>query len=187
MSTQILNFKKLEVVMESRQAVEEYIAEYFGNYQGDATQAFRNWKEKQGTKGVTDRDIKEFMLDYLAKKIKNAPGCGYMITLDAAVTDSRERPYKIEDVKNEEGKRKFKTFYKWIDSETKAVVCAVDTNKADAKNALKELYKTGEYRGDADLVKTKDVVEGQAVVATAKYTPSKNTKNGTYLIFGIEA
>lgn len=92
----------------------------------------------------------------------------------------------IDDVKGD-GKRKFKTFYKWIDKETQTVVCQVDTNKADAKNAIKELYKSGKYKGNAELVKTKDVVEGQAVVATAQYTPSKNTKNGTWLAFGIEA
>ena len=55
-----------------------------------------------------------------------------------------------------------------------------------AKNAIKELYKSGAFRGDAKLVKTKDVVEGNAVVATAKYTPSKNTKPGSYIAFGIE-
>ena len=75
--------------------------------------------------------------------------------------------------------------YKWIDAEGKTV-CQVDTNKADAKNAIKELYKSGAFRGDAKLVKTKDVVEGNAVVATAKYTPSKNTKPGSYIAFGIE-
>ena len=107
--------------------------------------------------------------------------------VESAVKDSRERPYKIEDIKNEEGKRKTKRQYKWFDKATKTVICSVDTNKTDAKNAIKELYKTGEYKGDADLVITYDVVEGQAVVATAKYTPSKNTKNGKYIAFGIEA
>ena len=121
------------------------------------------------------------------KYTKNLPGVGCSITIDAAVADTRERPYKIEDVKNEEGKRKFKTMYKWIDRETGTVVAQSDRNKADAKNAIKELYKTGAYRGNADLVKSKDVVEGQAVVATAEYTPSKNTKNGTWIAFGIEA
>jgi hypothetical protein len=52
---------------------------------------------------------------------------------------------------------------------------------------LKELYKSGEYRGDADLFVVKDVEKGQPIVATAKYTPSKNTKNGTWIAFGIEA
>ena len=75
--------------------------------------------------------------------------------------------------------------YKWIDAEGKTV-CQVDTNKADAKNAIKELYKSGDYKGNAKLVKTKDVVEGNAVIATADYTPSKNTKKGTFIVFGIE-
>lgn len=186
MSTQILNFKKVEIVAESKEAAIAQMEETLFHYNGDATQAFKNWKAKQ-TKGITDREIKEFMLDYLAKKSKNCPGSGYLITLDSAVGDTRERPYKIEDVKNEEGKRVWKTQYKWVDVDTKTVICSTDTNKNDAKNALKELYKTGAYKGDAELIKSKDVVKGQAVVATAKYTPSKNTKNGTYLVFGIEA
>ena len=184
MSTKILNFKKVELVAESKEAAKAQMEESLFNYGGDATQAFKNWKSKQN-KGVTDRDIKEFMLSYLEKKSKNIPGVGFMITLEAAVADTRERPYKIEDVKGE-GKRKFKSMYKWIDVDTKQVVCSVDTNKADAKNAIKELYKSGAYKGNAELVKTKDVVEGNAVVATSEYTPSKNTKNGTWLVFGIE-
>lgn len=186
MSTTILNFKKVEIVAESKEAAIAQMEDTLFHYNGDATQAYKNWKSKQ-TKGITERDVKEFMLDYLAKKSKNCPGSGYLITVESAVADTRERPYKIEDVKNEEGKRKFKTFYKWIDRETQTVVCSVDTNKADAKNAIKELYKSGSYKGKADLVKTKDVVEGQAVVATAEYTPSKNTKHGSWIAFGIEA
>ena len=186
MSTTILNFKKVEVVAESKEAAKAQIEDTLFHVQGDATQAYKNWEEKQNGI-VTDRDRKEFMLDYLAKKSKNCPGAGFMITVESAVKDSRERPYKIEDIKNEEGKRKTKRQYKWFDKATKTVICSVDTNKTDAKNAIKELYKTGEYKGDADLVITYDVVEGQAVVATAKYTPSKNTKNGKYIAFGIEA
>ena len=186
MSTQILNFKKVEIVAESKEAAIAQMEDTLFHYNGDATQAYKNWKSKQ-TKGITERDVKEFMLDYLAKKSKNCPGSGYLITVESAVADTRERPYRIEDVKNEEGKRKFKTMYKWVDCETGVTVCTVDTNKADAKNAIKELYKSGSYKGKANLVKTKDVVEGQAVVAVAEYTPSKNTKNGTWIAFGIEA
>ena len=106
---------------------------------------------------------------------------------DGLIRFAKHELYPIEDSKNEEGKRKTKRQYKWFDKATKTVICSVDTNKTDAKNAIKELYKTGEYKGDADLVITYDVVEGQAVVATAKYTPSKNTKSGKYIAFGIEA
>lgn len=185
MSTKILNFKKVEIVAESKDAAIAEMSENYFNYQGDATQAFKNWKAKQ-TKGITERDIKEFMLEYLEKKSKSCPGAGFLITVESAVADTRERPYKIEDVKSE-GRKKFKSMYKWIDVDTKQVVCVVDTNKADAKNAIKELYKNGNYKGNAELVKTKDVIEGNAVVATANYAPSKNTKNGTWIAFGIEA
>ena len=185
MSTTILNFKKVEVVAASREEAVAQVENAYFHVNGDATQAFKNWKQKQNG-GVTDRAVKEFMLDYLAKKGKNCPGAGYMITVDAAIGDTRERPYSIADIPNE-GKRKFRTVYKWIDRETGTVVAQSDKNKADAKNAIKELYKAGLYKGNADLVKSKDVVEGQAVVATAEYTPSKNTKNGTWIAFGIEA
>ena len=185
MSTTILNFKKVEIVAESKEAAIAQMEKTLFHYVGDATQAYKNWKAKQ-TKGITERDVKEFMLNHLERKNKNCPGSGFLITIESAVGDTRERPYRIEDVPNE-GKRKFKTVYKWIDRETGVTVCSVDTNKADAKNALKEAYKTGAYKGKADLVKSKDVSEGQAIVATAEYTPSKNTKNGTWIAFGIEA
>ena len=182
----IMNFKRVEVVAESKKAAIDKINKELFHVQGDATQAYKIWLSKQ-VNGVTDRDKKAFMLDYLANKGKNCPGAGYIICVEPAIADTRERPYKIEDIKNEEGKRKTKRQYKWFDKATNTVVCSVDTNKTDAKNAIKELYKSGEYKGDANLVITYDVVEGQAVVATAKYTPSKNTKSGKYIAFGIEA
>lgn len=183
MSTKVLNFKSVTVSAESKDAAIANIEEQYFHINGDATQAYKNAKAKH--QGIwTERDDKAFKLDYLEKKGKSCPGAGYIIVVEAAIGDTRERPYKIEDVKSE-GKRKFKSMYKWIDTEGKTV-CQVDTNKADAKNAIKELYKSGAFRGNAKLVKTKDVVEGNAVVATAKYTPSKNTKPGSYIAFGIE-
>ena len=184
MSTQILNFKKLEVVAESKEVAVAQVEEKLFHIMGDATQAYKNWKAKQ-TNGITDRTVKEFMLEYIAKKSKNSPGVGFIITIDSAVADTRERPYKIENVKGE-GKRKFKTTYVAIDNETNAPIGKWDTNKADALNAIKEMYKSGEYKGSGRLEKVKEVVEGQATVATFDYTPSKNTKNGTWLVFGIE-
>jgi hypothetical protein len=125
------------------------------------------------------------MLDYLAKKSKNCPGSGYLITVESAVADTRERPYRIENVKGE-GKRKYKTTYVAVASDG-TTIGKWDTNKADALNAVKEMYKSGEFKGDFELHKVKEVVEGQAVVAKGYYTPSKNTKNGTWIAFGIEA
>lgn len=184
MSTTILNFKKFEVVKASKKEAEAYVEEYFGHYSGDATQKYNNWKEKQ-TNGITERSVKEFMLDYLAHKIKNAPGTGFIITLDPAVTDSRQRPYKIEDVKNTEGKRKYKKVYQLI-GENGEVLGECDSNKAEAKNLAKEIIKNG-YKGKGSCKLAHKVVEGQETVFNFEYAPSKNTKNGTYLVFGIEA
>lgn len=179
----MIGIKRLEVLGATK---EEALAKAPFFIQGDATQAFRNWK-KTMTNGITDSDIKQFMADYLAKKSKNAPGVGFSITKEAAVADTRERPYAIEDIKNEQGARKYKTVYRWIDLETGKTVVEVDTTKADAKNAIKREYTENGYKGNAQLVMDKKCVEGQAVVAKAAYTPSKSSRVGTYLVFGIES
>ncbi len=185
MSTQILNFKKVEIAAESKDAAKEIMNENYFEYFKDATQAYNNWMEKQ--KGiVSERDIKEFMLDYLNKHTKMKAGLGCMITVDSAIKDTRERPYRIENVKGE-GKRKYETTYVAVDTETGITLGKWNTNKADALNAMKEMYKTGAFKGNFELQKIKEVVEGQAVVAKGFYTPSKNTKNGKWICFGIEA
>ena len=86
--TKVLNFKKLEVVAESKEAAIAKVEESLFHINGDATQAYKNWKAKQ-TKGITERDVKEFMLEYLEKKGKSCPGTGYLITVESAVADSR--------------------------------------------------------------------------------------------------
>ena len=63
MSTTILNFKKVEVVAASREEAIAQVENAYFHVNGDATQAFKNWKQKQ-TGGVTERAIKEFMLEY---------------------------------------------------------------------------------------------------------------------------
>lgn len=174
-------FKKMEVTGTTK---EEALANAPFGIQGDATQAYRNAR-KNCTGAWTEAEMKQFMVDYLAKKSKNLPGVGFSITVESAVADTRERPYEIKDIKNELGARKYKTVYRWVDDETGKIVVECDTTKAEAKNALKRAYSEGEYKGTAKLVMDKKCVEGQAVVATAKYVPSKNSRVGTYLVFGI--
>ena len=169
----IMNFKRVEVVAESKKAAIDKSNKELFHVQGDATQAYKIWLSKQ-VNGVTDRDKKAFMLDYLANKGKNCPGAGYIICVEPAIADTRERPYKINNVKNEDGKRKSKK-------------ARVYGTKTDAAKALKTLYKKGEYKGNATCEIHYDIVEGNPVVMTSKYTPSKNTKNGTWIAFGLES
>lgn len=179
----MISFKRLEVTGVTK---EEALANAPFGIQGDATQAYRNAR-KAHTGAWTDADMKKFMLDYLSKKSKNLPGVGFSITIESAVADTRERPYAIEDIKNEQGSRKYKTVYRWMDDTTGKLVVEVDTTKADAKNAIKREYTENGYKGNATLVMDKKCVEGQAVVAKVRYTPSKSSRVGTYLVFGIES
>lgn len=182
METKFLNFEKVEVVGATKvEALDK--APYF--VQGDATQAFKNWKSKQ-TGAISERDIKQFCLDYLAKKSKNAPGIGFYITLETAIVDTRERPWAFHDTKNTKGKRKYVTTYQLIDKATGKVLAETNETKAKAKELAKELFKGG-FKGTIVCTYTKQVVEGEPVAFEADYAPSKHTRNGRYLTFGIKA
>lgn len=180
--TQIMNFKRMEVCGATRKEVMEKAP---FEIMGDATQAYKIWLKKQ-VNGVTDADKKQFMLDYLAKKSKNVSGVGFSITIEAAVADTRERPYSITDVKNEKGARKYKTTYQIIDAATGSVIDSTDETKAKAKEIAKNLYTKRGFKGDLICTYTKQVVDGEPIAFKASYTPSKSSRVGTYLVFGIE-
>lgn len=179
---QIMNFKKMEVTGATK---EEALAKAPFDIMGDATQAYKMFRKKQ-VNGITDADKKQFMLDYLAKKSKNVPGVGFVITEEAAVADTRERPYRINDVKNEKGAREYKTIYQLVDDATGSLLAETDETKAKAKEIAKKLYTDNGYKGNLTCIYTKQVVSGQPVAFHAEYTPSKNCRVGTYLVFGIE-
>lgn len=179
---QIMNFKKMEVTGATK---EEALAKAPFDIMGDATQAYKMFRKKQ-VNGVTDADKKQFMLDYLAKKSKNVAGVGFVITEEAAVADTRERPYAIKDTKNEQGARAYKTIYQLVDDATGAVIAETDETKAKAKELAKDLYVNKGYKGSLTCVYTKQVVKGEPVAFKASYTPSKSSRIGTYLVFGIE-
>ena len=176
-----LNFKKLEVCGATKQEALDK-APFKVLY--DATQAYRHWKEKQDT--ITESALRDFMQEYLQKKTKNAPGVGCSITVEAAVADTRERPYKITDVKNEKGKRKYSTIYTVKNRDTNEIVAKCDETKAKAKEMVKELYKNG-FKGRLVCSYVKEVTEGEPIAFYADYAPSKSTKQGVYTVFGIEA
>ena len=183
METKFLNFKKVEVTGATK---EEALEKAPFQVIGDATQSFKNWKKKQTT-GVTEAMTKEFMLEYLQKHSKSAAGIGYAITIEAAVPNTRMRPYTFTDVKNEQGKRKYKTTYQLVDKASGEIIASTQETKAKAKEIAKDLYKKKGYKGNIICTYTKQVAEGEPVAFEVAYTPSKSSKVGTYLTFGIEA
>lgn len=178
----LINFKKIELVAANKDEVKN-MAPFF--IQGDATQAYRNWKEKVGA--VTDAAVKEFCVDYCNKKSKMAPGVGFMITLTPAVADKRERPYSIENVKNTKGKRKYVTTFQLVDDATGSILAEVDNTKMEAMEVGRKLYTEKDFKGSLTCKYSRRVVDGEAVAFKMSYTPSKGAHNGTYLVFGVEA
>lgn len=180
--TQFLNFKVMEVVGATK---EEALKNLPFDIMGDATQAYKVWKKSQ-VNGITESDKKQFMLNYLAKKSKNVAGVGFVITQESAVLDTRERPYRITDVKNEAGARKYKRTYQLIDKATGAVLVETDGTKAKAKEIAKALYTDKGFKGNIKCVITKQVIDGVPVAFEASYAPSKNAHAGSWVVFGIE-
>ena len=203
-----LNFERLKV---SGATKEEALEKAPFGIQGDATQAYRNFRKQVGDRW-TDRDMKAFMLQYLEKKSKNLPGVGFYITLESAVADTRERPYRFEDAEPNKGTRKYVRTYQIIDNETGAVIAETSAQqvpdldsdgnhilnedgstkmiwkagtKAQAKELVRNLYING-FRGNVTCVCNKQIVEGSSVAFTAEYAPSKSARFGTYLVFGIK-
>lgn len=176
-----MNFKKVEVTGATK---EEALAKAPFEIMGDATQAYKTWRKKQ-VNGVTENDKKQFMVDYLEKKSKAVAGVGFVITEESAVADTRERPYKVTDVKNEQGARKYATIYQLVDAETGVVLAETNETKAKAKELGKELYTDKDFRGNLKCLYTKQVIDGEPVAFTMEYAPSKNSRVGSYICFGI--
>ena len=197
------NFQKLEV---SGSTKNEALARAPFEIMGDATQAFKMWKAKQDS--VTDNDVRQFCIDYLAKKNpKNVRNVGYSITLQSAVADTRERPYKVENVVREGKRENDKTYIylddnnteiarlgtEWgvlkdkegnpkVDEETgKVKEGKIRPTKQEAAAFLKELISEHRKNIHVDEVR----VDPDATVLKGYYTPSKSSKKGTYLVFGI--
>lgn len=212
MANQIMNVKKVEV---SGTTKEEALASapFNVNLPGaDCTQALRNAKKKH-TGVWTAADDKQFMLEQLEKKTRNTPGNGCYIVLESAVADSREKPYKITDVKGK-GARETAKVFQLIDNATNQVVAETpveqvthndkegnvildkDGNpklywksytKAQAKEVAKNLILKSGFRGKGRCRLTHQVVKGEDTVFEFEYVPSKNARNGRYLCFGIES
>ena len=183
METKFINFEKLEVTgMSKTEALEK--APFI--IQGDATQAYKNWRKKFD-RPIDERDVKQFCLEYLSKKSKNAPNIGFSITIDSAVADTKERPYHVVNVKNEKGRRKYVTTYRLIDKATGKTLCETNETKSKAMELAKKLYTEKNFRGNIVCKYTKEVVEGEPVAFEVEYAPSKSSKVGTYIVFGVKA
>ena len=176
------NFKRIEVNAFTKEEAKEQVKETFF-VQRDATQA---WK-KAGEPSPLDKEFKEFASEYLKKHTKNAPGVACSITYKPGSADTRERPYKLEDVVNEQGRRSYVTTYTLIDDATGEILLKTTETKTKAKELAKKLYTENGYRGKATCIYAKEVSKGEPLAFKIKYEPSKNAAEGKYIFFGFEA
>ena len=139
------SFKMIEVTGATKSEALAQVSDLFtvtydekGNVNSisDATQKYNKWKETQ-TSGITEAGKKAFGVEYLDTK-KAIPGKAYYITIEAAVKSQRENPYKVENVKNEVGKREFDKAYNLIDEATGKVLDTINTVMGKINKPLKD-------------------------------------------------
>lgn len=126
--------------------------------------------------------FKSFIVDTLdAKKLTNATGVGLIVAVENGTADTRQRPWTLTN-NIVEGRRTSKKYFEVRVQGTDELIGRFE-KKGDAMRAAKTAmaeYKRTLY---CDIVYR--IVEPEMATAfTLEYTPSTNTKEGTYIIFG---
>ena len=147
------------------------------NLRVDATQAYKKWAKENAT---NEDNVKEWMKDYLKKKKFTMPNDGAYIVLQTAVTDSRERPYKVEKPKYENRTHSPEKFYVLRDA-TGNEVGRTKTSK-DAEAKAKEFV--ADFKENVTINYEWVSKEKNSLYATVKYTPSKGSQACKLLVFG---
>jgi len=142
----------------------------------DATPSWKTAGQPQGKR------LEAFAEEHINSKIKGATGIGYSLTVVAGSADTRERPYKVNNVVTD-GQRKFKMVYEGFTPDGK-IVLTKDT-KGEAEDAAKAYVTENKVKVRVRIAK--NVSEGQEEAFTVDYVPSKNTQLGSYIFFGYEA
>ena len=141
----------------------------------------QSWKNAGSP--VTDKSFKEFAVASLDKNhLANAEGVGLIVVVAGGSADTRERPYKYTN-NVVEGKKNIERVYEIRRRDTGAVL-ATAAMKSDAEKKAKKLMP--EVKTDLECVIVYHVTEGKDLAFTLDYTPSTNTKTGSYIVFGNE-
>ena len=149
------------------------------NLRVDATQAYKKWAKENAT---NEDNVKEWMKEYLKKKKFTMPNDGAYIVIQSAVTDSRERPYKVEKPKYENRTHSPEKFYVLRDKTGNEVGRTKTSKDADAK--AKEFVI--DFKEDVTINYEWVAKEKNSLYATVKYTPSKGTQPCKLLVFGYQ-
>ena len=139
--------------------------------------------------------FKQFCVEELIKKTKLTPGLGCYIEIEKGCKDKKNRPFKLIKPKNATGIKKYILRY---------VISEVVINKANPKNdetdvlAIKQPITSFTTLGEAkeavkdltsetkkDFIIQSIKIPDDSIKIICKYNASKNAKEGTYIVFGI--
>lgn len=171
-------FRKYEVIGDTKDAAKDSVKDL--TLMVDATQAFNKWAEKNVT---SEDNIKDWMKDYLRKKKYDKAGIGAYIVTQTAVTDNRERPYKVVKEKHESRTHTPEKFYVLRDA-TGHEVGREKTSKA-AEQAAKEWIIENQVGVNISI--EHKVKEKNSLYAIVNYVPSKGAQPYKILAFGFKA
>ncbi len=132
------------------------------------------------THKASEQELIDFTKSF-SNSSKVESGKMYYIVLVKPVSNSRLKPYKVENVLTDV-KRKYKLSYELIRTDNSCVVGSA-LSKFDAIEAAKTYVNENHVNIKIRVIK--DVAEGEPLTATVNYTPSKNVKKGSYLFFTI--
>lgn len=167
-------FKKFEVIGNSKDAA---MKESGLNLRVDATQAYNKFVKENA---VNDSNLKEWMQEYLKKKKFNLPLDGAYVVIQSPVTDSRERPYKVEKPKYDARTHSPERLYIIRDAANNEVG-REKTSKA-AEQTAKEYVS--DYKESVTINVEWVAKEKNSLYAKVDYTPSKGTRPCKLLVFG---
>lgn len=170
-------FKKFEVIGDTKDAAINSAAPLV--LRVDATQAYKKWSADNV---VTEDSQKEWMKDYLKKKKFNKANDAAYIVLQNAITDTRERPYKVEKPKYDARTHSPEKYYIIRDAANTEVGRAKTSKEAEAiaKDFVIDMRETVTI--NIEWV----AKEKNSLFETVHYTPSKGTQKAKLLVFGYQ-
>lgn len=168
--------KKIEIVAHSLNEAKEKAAEMGITVVKDVT---KSWKSANSP--TNDSDFKVFAVDSMEKNnLAKATGVGCIVTITPGTKDTKKRPYVF--VNNVvDGTRNLQRVIEIRLKETDELVGEA-SKKDDAARLAKELMK--KYHQDMIATIVYRVTEGKDVAFELNYSPSIDTKEGKYIVFG---
>ncbi len=174
----LTNFRRMEIKAYTKEEAKEQSP---WTIMKDATQAWR-----LAGKPYSDKDMKAFCLDYLKKWTQMVPGLGCMIVYENGVPNKKHRPFKIVNKKNKKGIRKYTRSFIAVDDDTNELLFWVQGEQPDAVKLAEKTFFEGKCKGSMTVFLANSIYEGEPVAFTAEFAPSTISKEGTYIIFGVD-